>query len=128
MSNISIAALPLALERRFELADTIKVVNAAFENGLLHVELVREVPEAKSRARSRSRPAPWWPPPISFLRPASFRPRRSNTAPPDPAPPALVGGAEKRRATHWVARPFVMPSLLDLHGDHVCMACVNPSR
>ncbi|MFA5119552.1 Hsp20 family protein [Zavarzinia sp.] len=36
-----------AFERRFELADTIKVVNAAFENGLLHVELVREVPEAK---------------------------------------------------------------------------------
>ena len=36
-----------AFERRFELADTIKVVKAAFENGLLHVELVREVPEAK---------------------------------------------------------------------------------
>jgi len=36
-----------AFERRFELADTIKVVNASFENGLLHIELVREVPEAK---------------------------------------------------------------------------------
>jgi molecular chaperone IbpA len=36
-----------AFERRFELADTIKVVNASFENGLLHVDLVREVPEAK---------------------------------------------------------------------------------
>lgn len=36
-----------AFERRFELADTIKVVGASFENGLLHVDLVREVPEAK---------------------------------------------------------------------------------
>ncbi len=36
-----------AFERRFELADTIKVVGARFENGLLHVDLVREVPEAK---------------------------------------------------------------------------------
>ena len=36
-----------AFERRFELADTIKVVNASFENGLLHVDLVREMPEAK---------------------------------------------------------------------------------
>lgn len=36
-----------AFERRFELADTIKVVNASFENGLLHIELAREVPEAK---------------------------------------------------------------------------------
>jgi molecular chaperone IbpA len=33
-------------ERRFELADHIKVSGAALENGLLHVELVREVPEA----------------------------------------------------------------------------------
>lgn len=36
-----------AFERRFELADTIKVTGARFENGLLHVDLVREVPEAK---------------------------------------------------------------------------------
>lgn len=34
-----------SFERRFELADHVKVVNAALENGLLHVELVREVPE-----------------------------------------------------------------------------------
>jgi molecular chaperone IbpA len=33
-------------ERRFQLADFIKVTGAALENGLLHVELVREVPEA----------------------------------------------------------------------------------
>jgi len=35
-----------AFERRFQLADTIKEVGAAFDNGMLHVELVREVPEA----------------------------------------------------------------------------------
>jgi molecular chaperone IbpA len=35
-----------AFERRFHLADHIKVVGAALDNGLLHVELVREVPEA----------------------------------------------------------------------------------
>lgn len=36
-----------AFERRFELADTIKVTGAKIEDGLLHVDLVREVPEAK---------------------------------------------------------------------------------
>jgi len=36
-----------AFERRFELADHIKVVGAGIENGLLHVDLVREVPEEK---------------------------------------------------------------------------------
>jgi molecular chaperone IbpA len=35
-----------AFERRFQLADTIKVTGARLDNGLLHVELVREVPEA----------------------------------------------------------------------------------
>jgi len=34
-----------AFERRFQLADFIKVSNAALENGLLHIELAREVPE-----------------------------------------------------------------------------------
>lgn len=29
----------------FELAETIKVVGAAMENGLLHIDLVREIPE-----------------------------------------------------------------------------------
>ncbi len=33
-------------ERRFQLADHMKVVNAKMENGLLHVNLVREIPEA----------------------------------------------------------------------------------
>ena len=34
-------------ERRFQLADYVKVVQAKLENGLLHVDLVREIPEAK---------------------------------------------------------------------------------
>jgi molecular chaperone IbpA len=35
-----------AFERRFSLADHIKVAGASLDNGLLHVDLVREVPEA----------------------------------------------------------------------------------
>lgn len=36
-----------AFERRFQLADTIKVTGAAYDNGLLDIQLVREVPEHK---------------------------------------------------------------------------------
>jgi molecular chaperone IbpA len=36
-----------AFERRFQLADHIKVNGASLDNGLLHVDLVREVPEEK---------------------------------------------------------------------------------
>ena len=36
-----------AFERRFDLADHIKVTGAKLENGLLYIELVRELPEAK---------------------------------------------------------------------------------
>ena len=35
-----------AFERRFQLADHVRAVEAATENGLLHIDLVREVPEA----------------------------------------------------------------------------------
>jgi molecular chaperone IbpA len=35
-----------AFERRFQLADHIRVAGASLDNGLLHVDLVREVPEA----------------------------------------------------------------------------------
>ena len=35
-----------SFERRFELADHIKVTGARLENGILSLELVREVPEA----------------------------------------------------------------------------------
>ena len=34
-------------ERRFQLADHVKVVSAKQHNGLRHVDLVREIPEAK---------------------------------------------------------------------------------
>jgi molecular chaperone IbpA len=36
-----------AFERVFQLADYVTVKNASLENGLLHVDLVREIPEAK---------------------------------------------------------------------------------
>ena len=36
-----------AFERVFQLADYVQVKSAALENGLLHVDLVREIPEAK---------------------------------------------------------------------------------
>ena len=36
-----------AFERRFELAEHIKVTGAGLENGLLSIDLAREVPEAK---------------------------------------------------------------------------------
>lgn len=36
-----------AFERPFQLADFVQATGANLENGLLHIELVREVPEAK---------------------------------------------------------------------------------
>ena len=40
-----------AFERSFQLADYVQVKGARLENGLLHVDLVREIPEAmKPRA------------------------------------------------------------------------------
>jgi len=36
-----------AFERRFQLADHVFVTGAALEHGLLHVDLVREIPEAQ---------------------------------------------------------------------------------
>jgi molecular chaperone IbpA len=36
-----------AFERRFHLADHVSAVKATVENGLLHIDLVREVPEAQ---------------------------------------------------------------------------------
>ncbi len=40
-----------AFERRFQLADTIKVTGASYDNGLLNVDLVREIPEHKKPRR-----------------------------------------------------------------------------
>ena len=50
-----------AFERQFQLADFVQVKNASLENGLLHVDLVREIPEAKKPRVI----------PISSLEPAS---------------------------------------------------------
>ena len=36
-----------AFERRFQLADHVKVTAASLQNGLLHIDLVREIPEAQ---------------------------------------------------------------------------------
>ena len=36
-----------AFERKFDLAEHVKVVDAQLENGLLHIELLREIPEAE---------------------------------------------------------------------------------
>lgn len=38
-------------ERKFQLADYVRVVEARLENGLLHIELVREVPEVMKPRR-----------------------------------------------------------------------------
>ncbi|KAA6183329.1 Hsp20 family protein [Thiohalocapsa marina] len=35
-----------SFERKFQLADYVRVVDARLENGLLHIELRREIPEA----------------------------------------------------------------------------------
>lgn len=40
-----------SFERKFQLADYVKVVEAKLENGLLHIDLVREVPEAMKPRR-----------------------------------------------------------------------------
>jgi molecular chaperone IbpA len=42
-----------AFERVFQLADYVTVKNASLENGLLHVDLVREIPEAKKPRQIR---------------------------------------------------------------------------
>ena len=36
-----------AFERRFQLADHMTVTGASLQNGLLHIDLVREIPEAQ---------------------------------------------------------------------------------
>jgi len=40
-----------AFERRFQLADHVQVSGASLENGLLHVDLLRQVPEAQKPRR-----------------------------------------------------------------------------
>ncbi|MBP2237374.1 molecular chaperone IbpA [Sinorhizobium kostiense] len=40
-----------AFERRFQLADHVEIRSASLKNGLLHVDLVREIPEAAKPRR-----------------------------------------------------------------------------
>jgi len=48
-----------AFEKRFQLADHVRVTGATHENGMLHIDLVREVPEAlKPRQIEITRGAP----------------------------------------------------------------------
>ena len=47
-----------AFGRRFQLADHVKVTGAAHENGMLHIDLVREVPEALKPRRIEISTAP----------------------------------------------------------------------
>jgi len=44
-------------ERRFQLADHVEVRNAHLKNGLLHIELVREIPEAMKARKIAISPA-----------------------------------------------------------------------
>ena len=60
-------------ERVFQLADFVVVKNASLENGLLHVDLVREIPEAK-------------------------KPRNIPISTPAPSAPVIEGSAEKAAA------------------------------
>lgn len=47
-----------AFSRRFHLADHVKVTGAAHENGMLHIDLTREVPEALKPRRIEISTAP----------------------------------------------------------------------
>lgn len=47
-----------AFSRRFQLADHVKVTGAAHENGMLHIDLIREVPEALKPRRIEIATAP----------------------------------------------------------------------
>lgn len=47
-----------AFERRFNLADHIQVTDAGLNNGLLHVDLVRELPEAMKPRQIAIKSAP----------------------------------------------------------------------
>ncbi|WP_310618827.1 Hsp20 family protein [Flexibacterium corallicola] len=40
-----------AFERRFQIAEHVRVTNASLEHGLLHIDLLREIPEAKKTRR-----------------------------------------------------------------------------
>jgi molecular chaperone IbpA len=47
-----------SFERNFSLADYVKVLDANIENGLLHVDLIREVPESKKPRKIKIKKEP----------------------------------------------------------------------
>ncbi|MEO1013854.1 MAG: Hsp20 family protein [Pseudomonadota bacterium] len=47
-----------SFERRFQIADHVKIVQATLENGLLNVDLRREIPEAKKPRKVAINAAP----------------------------------------------------------------------
>ena len=49
--GFTLLRLPLTFERRFQLAEYVEVKGAKLENGLLHVDLVREIPETMKPRR-----------------------------------------------------------------------------
>ena len=47
-----------AFKRTFQLADYVRVDSASYENGLLHIDLVREIPEAMKPRRIEIKTSP----------------------------------------------------------------------
>ena len=79
-----------AFERVFQLADYVQVKGASLENGLLHVDLVREIPEAKKPrqiAIGRQRQARRW----SRPRLPNRRPVRLDVSQSDEGAPRISG-------------------------------------
>ena len=95
-------------ERSFQLADYVKVNGASLENGLLHVDLAREIPEAmKPRSipiassskllEVQGRSLRHWPCPVEFWERPGFRGA------------FLLPGRDEQRLITRSARPGVCP-------------------
>jgi molecular chaperone IbpA len=73
-------------KRQFSLADYVQVKGAAFDNGLLRIELVREIPEARNPRRIAINGRPitcrsWKPRPLKGLARRQPRARRAAALP-----------------------------------------------
>ena len=107
-----------AFERVFQLADHVLVKNASLENGLLHVDLVREIPEAKKPRQFRSataRPKLGWLTPKQ--QPDASSELQDGGAPGSPGRFRFIGGVaipfraaanlKKRPVAQWHCAAFV---------------------
>ena len=65
-------------KRQFNLADYVQVKGASLENGLLHVDLVREIPEAKKPRQIRTLICIIPTSPVEDSRYVTVSPRRTN--------------------------------------------------